>query len=487
MTETSWEIHGRLSPLAIVLLARKHIGASLIPIVVVALTWRGGRAAPLLVALVLLGVLAVILEWRAFRYRVSGGTLVIDRGVVRRSTRVVPLDRIRSVDITATAIHRALGVVQVEVEAAAGGRDRADLTLVAVTPETAAALRDRLLVGRPDGEVEEMPPPSVLYRASPSALAVAGATSWRYVLAPLAVIGVLWNLAENVPGGVLEDLGDAVLDRAPSDAVWVALLAVGAFAAAVALGALGSLLVDWGFVLTDDGERLVATRGLLTRRAVTIDRARVRGVDVRDSPLRRPLRLVSVAAVAGGIAGGAGGRATLAPILDAEAATRLVRVLDPAAPALQVTLTPHPHAARGRRLVRAVGLPAAAAALAAAVGAWWGAAALIVFAAAGVPLALDRYRQLGHRFDGERLVAREGSLSRRWSVFDPAAVVAYDVRRSPGQARAGVCTLVLHLGQGVGSRRVLDCAEAQARELLVALDAPLLGPLADLPVSAGTA
>ena len=354
---------------------------------------------------------------------------MIDRGVVRRSTRVVPLDRIRSVDITATAIHRALGVVQVEVEAAAGGRESEALTLVAVTPETAAALRDRLLAGRPDGEVEEMPPPSVLYRATPSALAVAGATSWRYVLAPLAVIGVLWNLAENVPGGVLVALGDAVLDRVPSDAIWVALLAVGAFAAAVALGALGSLLVDWAFVLTDDGERLVATRGLLTRRAVTIDRARVRGVDVRDSPLRRPLRLVSVAAVAGGIAGGAGGRATLAPILDAEAATRLVRLLDPASPALHVALTPHPRAARGRRLVRAVGPPAVAAALAAAVGAGWRAVvALVVLAAAGVPLAFDRYRQLGHRFDDERVVVREGSLSRRWSAFDPAAVVR--VRRT---------------------------------------------------------
>jgi putative membrane protein len=105
----------------------------------------------------------------------------------------------------------------------------------------------------------------------------------------------------------------------------------------------------------------------------------------------------------------------------------------------------------------------------------------------GVPLAIDRYRQLGHRFDGERVVVREGSLSRRWSEFDPAAVVAYDMRRSPGQARAGLCTLVLHLGQGVGSRRVLDCSESQARELLVALDRPLLGPLAERPVSAGTA
>jgi putative membrane protein len=75
------------------------------------------------------------------------------------------------------------------------------------------------------------------------------------------------------------------------------------------------------------------------------------------------------------------------------------------------------------------------------------------------------------------LVVRGGSLLRRWTVLDPAAVVSYEVRRSPGQKRAGLCTLVLHLGQGGGSRRALDVGEEQARALLAALDAPLLAPL----------
>jgi hypothetical protein len=35
---------------------------------------------------------------------------------------------------------------------------------------------------------------------------------------------------------------------------------------------------------------------------------------------------------------------------------------------------------------------------------------------------------------------------------------------------------VLHLGQGAGTRRVLDCSEEQAADLLAQLDAPLLGP-----------
>ena len=110
---------------------------------------------------------------------------------------------------------------------------------------------------------------------------------------------------------------------------------------------------------------------------------------------------------------------------------------------------------------------------------WWlPAAVLFVLGLAGVPLAIDRYRQLGHRFDGSRLAVREGSLTRRWTSLDPRAVVSYAVQRSPFQARSSLCTVVLHLGQGAGSRRVLDCSEEQAAALLVALDVPLFAPFA---------
>jgi uncharacterized membrane protein YdbT with pleckstrin-like domain len=44
------------------------------------------------------------------------------------------------------------------------------------------------------------------------------------------------------------------------------------------------------------------------------------------------------------------------------------------------------------------------------------------------------------------------------------------------QVRAGLCSVVLRLGQGAGSRRVLDCSEEQASRLLAALDPALLGP-----------
>lgn len=472
---------GRLHPLAILVFARRRVGASILPIAVVALTWRGGAVLPVLAAAAAAGLVVLVLEWRRFSYRVEDGRLVIERGVLRHTTRVVPLDRIRGVDLQASWLHRTLRLVQVEVEAAAGGSSRAELTLAAVSRDEGERLRHVLLSAPGADRAEaDAAPARVLYRATPRLLIAGGLTSGRHILAPLAVIGVVANFADDLPGALGDRLLGSAVDRLPTDVLGVTVLVVAAVLLALAFAAAGSLVADWEFELADDGERLVARRGLLTRRAVAIDRARVRGVDLRDSPLRRAFDLVGVTAVAGGLQGGQSGRTMLAPVIRASDAWVLVRALDPQAEPV-ATLELHPLAARTRRLLRAVAAPAALGVVALVVGAWWLAALLGALAIAAVPLGFDRYRQLGHRFHGRRLAVREGSLLRRWTSLDPHAVVSYAVRRSPGQERAGLCTIVLHLGQGAGTRRVLDCSEEQAASLLASLDAPLLGPLVAAP------
>jgi putative membrane protein len=275
---------------------------------------------------------------------------------------------------------------------------------------------------------------------------------------------------------LLERVSQAAADRAPTDALGVGLVAAAVAVLVLLFAAAGSLLVDWRFTLVDEGERLRAARGLLTRRIVVLDRDRIRGADVRDTPLRRPFRLVSVTAIAAGVGGRSGGT-TLAPALPATAAPALLRAVDADAPDLAAPLTAHPVAGRRRRLVRALPLPLVLLALAVVLVSPWAIAASLVLTALAIVLALDRHRQLGHAFDGRRLVLRGGSLRRRWSEVDPAGAVAFELRSSPGQRRAELCTLVVHLGQGAGSRRALDVGAGQATALLRALDPPLLEPL----------
>lgn len=474
---TALELEGRLHPLAALVYARRFVGASLIPVFALLISFGTRVLVPLAFA-VLVGVALAVLWWWRFTYRVAGGRLELRSGLVNRTTRVVPLERVRGVDLTAPFLHRLLGLVKVEIEAAAGG-GKAELSLAAVSRAEGEALRERLLKGARADALAEPPP---LYRATPRLLAIGGVTSGRYLLAPAAVVGVLLNLADDLPGGLVERATDEAVDRAPTDPVWIAA-SVGAGVVLVLLFAVaGSLLVDWGFILRPEGDGVTAERGLLTRRKVSIDRDRIRGLDVRDTPLRRPFGLVAVTAVAGGVRG-ARGRTTLAPVVAADEVLGLLRSVDPLAPDPWEQLAAHPRSARARRFSRALPLPVLATAVAVALGWWWVAAAGLALIAATGALALDRYRQLGHRFDGKRVVVREGSLTRRWTELDPGGIVSYELRRSPAQRRAGLVTVALHLGEGAGSRRALDAGADQARTLLAQLQPELFIPLVEPAMS----
>jgi putative membrane protein len=435
---------------------------------------------PLLLVAVFVGVPFAVLAWRRFSYRVGGGRLELRSGVLTRNVRTVPLERVRGVDVSQPFLHRFLGLARVEVEAAAGGDSwSAELSLPAISLAEAERLREVLLAA-PRLEDAESEEEDLLYRATPVLLALAGITSMRYLFAPAALVAVVLNQAEDLPGGLLERATGAVVDRAPTDPAGIGALVLCGIAIVVLAAAGGSLLVDWHFTLTDDGERLTAVRGLLTRRVVALDRDRIRGVDVRDTPPRRSLRLVSVTAIAAGLRGRTGGT-TLAPVLPASAAETLVRAIDPSAPDCSVRLTPHPSAARTRRLTRALALPLLVVVVAVVLRLPWAIAVGLFLMLLAVPLALDRHRQLGHRFDGRRVTFREGSLRRRWSEFDPHAAVAFHLSSSPAQRRGKLCTLTVHLGQGAGARRALDLGEDQAADLLAGLQPRLLRPLLARP------
>ena len=367
-----------------------------------------------------------------------------------------PLERVRGV-VVGPLLHRLLGLVRVEIEAAAGGGDKAELSLPAVSAAQADALRAAVLDEAPLEEeaVATRAPPRDTRRSRGRRR-----TSLSYLLAPAAVLGVVFNLADDLPGNLVER---AARSRSTSplttrwESRWPAAVAA---LLVLAVAAAGSLLVDWNFTVTDDGERLTAARGLLTRRVVVLERDRVRGVDVRDTLLRRPFRLVSVSAIAAGLARKSGGT-TLAPVLRRADVRELIRAVDPVAPDPSAPLTAHPSAARQRRLVRALPVPLAFLVLALVVTEPLGDRGSPAASAIATVIGVDRYRQLGHAFHGRRLPCAAGA-HRRWSR-STRRHGRVRVRSSPFQRRAGLCTLWLHLGQGAGSVASSTSASSRRR------------------------
>ncbi|GGU43790.1 hypothetical protein GCM10007979_48750 [Nocardioides albus] len=122
---------------------------AIVPVVVGA--FGAGQANPLIGLLVAVGIAMVaavigLIPWLTTRYRVTPTHLEVRKGLLNRTTLTARLDRVRSVDLNSTLVHRALGVTKVSVGT---GVDEGQINLDSLTKDAAARLRRELLHATP--------------------------------------------------------------------------------------------------------------------------------------------------------------------------------------------------------------------------------------------------------------------------------------------------------------------------------------------------
>ncbi|WP_201294750.1 MULTISPECIES: PH domain-containing protein [unclassified Nocardiopsis] len=416
--------------------------------------------------------------WRTTRYQVAGDRLEIRRGLLHRSQRTIPLERVRGVDVTSTLLHRLLGVAVVRVEAAAGSAGATeDGKLDAVETAEADRLRRVLLHRRAvltgqhagtvpgrDGarEPEEGAAEdgngdgTVTYFTMPPSWYLYGALSLGYLLTPFAVLATLSGMVQQTAGERAADyLVDWVADADPGFLVVLATASAVALVLLMPVFAVTSYaFTHWGFTLRGRDGSLVAERGLFTRRSVTLERRRIRGYEILDTPLERTRGAVRLRAIVTGL-GDTANRAVLLPTGDR---ARVEEVVDRALALFGGRLRRHPRAALYRRLTRAVAPFAAVLAVALALDVAWLAWAAGALAVLGVPLGVDRYRSLGHGYDGERVSVRSGSLRREQATVERSAVIGWTWTQTLFQRRSGLADLQVTVGAGAGGYTVQDAS-----------------------------
>ena len=470
------------------------------PAVIVQWTSRGllGLAAVLLASdalrqVVVAGGLAFVIagavvRWWRFTWRVEPDQLVIERGLLQRTRRVIPVERVQAVQAVRKLYHRVFGVVGLRVEAIGGSETEGQLD--ALDPDVARRVHE-VLTRRADAERSErlvttpaasdgvsrgsgpepQPAPSelgtkasrgmVLARCTPRMLLVAGLTGGRVGVAA-AIIG----LAQQVFGNRLAEAAVTAPQRL--GLVVVVVLVAAGLVAAFVLSVIATTITYWDFTVRRDGDLLRLRRGLLDERRDTVPLARVQSVTIEQNILRRAFDLATVKMVVAGRAGGDDDvTGTLLPIARRGEAVRLVADLMDVADLDAVALTPMPPAARRRRLTRAAVVTALLAAGGAVVALPY-ALAGVATAAITVPIALASYRALGWSLHDETVLARAGWLVRRFSVTPAVATQSADLSRSPFQRRADVATLTVEIARPRSGRdpRLIDLAEADGRDLL---------------------
>jgi len=304
-------------------------------------------------------------------------------------------------------------------------------------------------------------PVTELARLRPSWLLYAPLVG-SYLLAPVAAVAALQQYLDDlhIPwfDRVAHAIGDSRFGPLEVAGLAVAALAVCAVGA-VATAAVG----NWGFTLARRGGSLVSERGLLSRRQVSLEVARIRGYSLAEPLSLRLVRAARLTALVTGLGGDNTRRGQLLPLGPATVARAVADKILP----FTGELRPHPPAARRRRLLRAT-LPWLLLALVA-VGLrwWWAAIPLGALTLLGVPLGLDRYRGLGHGLDDRALAVRSGSLRRHEVVLDQRGVVGWQVRQTFFQRRAGLATLTA--GTGAGGFDIIDLAAADTHTVLHAV------------------
>lgn len=429
------------------------------------------------------GVVHQIVRWATTFYAVEERTVRLRSGWLLRRATAVDRHRVRTVVLHSGVLARPLGLSRVLLGTGETRRD-ASVVLAWVPTVVAGQLRAQLLehvrpVGGRCGVLARGRPSWALW-APFTALSVslwAGTYAVAYQLF-LAWFGwwrtVQWFVTEQVdPLTVLR-----VLVVVP-----------------VIVGVLGAVLVYlefwWGFRLERTPHGTLEIRyGLITRRSVSLQESRLRGIEFVQPLLPRILHRARLLAVTTGT----GAQKTLLQQLPA-ARRRTLLPLGPAVQAARAAsavldrevdladLLGHPVQARRKRYRWAVfftGIVLLAVwvifrePLQNQVGAF--VLAGLVLCALALVVADDNYRSLGHRLEPGLLLLRSGTVRRTTTVIQRRSLVGWVFRQSWFQYRQGLVTAVPSTAVGRGSYWLHDIGAAEAVRLALDITPELIEP-----------
>lgn len=381
-------------------------------------------ALSLLVALgagLVLGLGAGYVSWFFTRYVIDGTELRISSGIVTKSSRRIPYERIQSVDIAEPLVARALGLAELRIEMAGGKDSRSTLKFLRLAD--AGDLR-RILLSRAHGlaaEQDQQDHPgedehrSIITRVPPERVIIGTLLSLDFLAAAAGsvalVVLTIWF------GGIVVLLGGII-----PIATWLMQIVA------------RRILQQWNFTLSRGERGLRIERGLLSRTSQTIPYDRVQGIAIKEPFVWRRFgwqRLeVDIAGYAGkGDDDGTESSSTLLPICDPALAAAVIAELMPGATA-RVPQTPAP--ARS-----------------------W------LFAPIGW-----RYRWIGA--DDTAFVSHAGWIERTTSIVPHPRTQSVELRQGPLQRWRRVATVEVHSPAGPVNADGRNLDEGDARTALLA-------------------
>lgn len=502
--DDGWE---RLSAKKLVLDPLSALKSMAIPIIAVAVG-SSTAGTDLWISLALGGGLLLmsffaVIPWFTERYRVTDQRLQFRKGLLSKTVMSAPLDRIRSVDLEANLLHRILGLRNVQIGT---GVDNDRIELDGMNVARAEALRQYLLDRRAQnarlaaaatvdaavGDDEAIDAEAAATddtRGAASPEQVLAVLNWRWLrFAPfdltrlaviVAAVGFLGQiLGENlVPDSFLENVDDRTRSYVEASVtMFVITLVIGAVASWLLVAVLGYVIQWWGLKLARSDGSLHLTHGLLTTRSISVEEKRVRGVEIREPLLLRPVKGAELSTLATGV--GTGGKTGILPQAPTPLVRRIGEDVAGAAGVLTMPLVRHPAAARRRAHVREQWGTITLLVLGWAVHGlfvrfsefqpelWWFLVPGAIYLVLAPIFAELAYAHLGHALTDDHLIVGSGTTARVRTVLEVDGIIGWVVERSPFQRRLGLCTLTATTAAGGEKVEILDVEEDVAIALI---------------------
>jgi putative membrane protein len=299
----------RTAPLSVIIGSLSSVQNAILPALFAAFS-TGGAGVLIGIgvgaAIAVFGSIFSYVGWRRLTYTVGEQDIRVESGVLSRSARSVPYERIQDVSLEQPLLARIFDLVAVKFETGAGGAD--DLALAFLS--SAEGERLRQLVRERRDEVQE---DAVSSPASPEAKATTREEGeplfamdtgriltfglFEFSLAVFAVLGGLFQYAnsfidfddidETVARQVVEEQGSWIFELGTYGQALTALAGlVAVLFIGSATGIARTFAREWGFVLERTARGFRRRRGLFTRTDVVMPVHRVQGVMLTTGWLR---------------------------------------------------------------------------------------------------------------------------------------------------------------------------------------------------------
>ncbi len=452
-------------------------------------------AVPVIAGVLLISLAFRWLRWLRFRYITGPDDVRIEQGLISRSARSIPYDRIQDVSVEQRPIARLLGIAEVRFDTGGGSGDEASLAFVALTE--AERLRDLVrarqsgdAVAAEPGAAAAAAPTAPVYAMDTRRLLTLGFYSFSLVI--FAVLGgaaqqfdfllpfgwsdlaQLWGMAEQRGVDLTQFSRSAQLGGAAL--MLAALVAIG-----IVTGIVRTVLAEYGFRLDRTPMGLRRRRGLLTRSDVVIPVARVQAARITTGPLRKrrgwyALHVVSLGGKGSGEGSGEADHVA-APLARLDELWPIIAAARLAPPAADQVF----HRARSGAWIDgwllAMGAASVAGALlwaATGLPGWW-----IVLAGPALVALLAIPRGLGwwrtrYAVDAEQLYARQGWWRQQQLIARQINVHSVTIAQGPLLRRRRLANLDFGIAGAALTFHAVPLETARAiREQVLALAAPV--------------